>query len=169
MSRSKTELANEFALRMGAISNIYTEVLQKVVDRAGIRPDRLNVLMLVRSQPDREMTFGDLEKRTGFRKYQITRIADWLEKSGLATVDVDPGDRRSRRLKASQSGFKSAGDIAQEIVTRILGSGYEQGRVEQICSQLAALNDALIGWGPSLWPELLDTNNTGRRRRPRNT
>lgn len=153
MSRSKQELASEFAARLGLITDIYTQALRKILRQTKIRQDRLKVLMFVRSQPSSEMTFMDLGMKMKLEKHQVTRIADWLEKNGLASVHVNPKDKRSRIIKASPDGVSSSDEIAQKVVTEIMGSKLEKAKIEQLCKNMEAVLGYVQGWEYRLFPD----------------
>lgn len=153
MGRSKEDVAAEFAMRLNLVTDIYTQAMRTALNFNKMRPDHLKILVYVRSQPSGEATFESLGMRLKLENYQLTRIAGWLERKGLASILVNPNDKRSRILKASSAGFEGADRIVQWIISRITEPGVRKAEIEQLCKNIEAVQNRLQRWEGELWPD----------------
>jgi DNA-binding MarR family transcriptional regulator len=137
----------EFARELEKVANFYAAARLKAVARTGILEDRMRVLLQV-VKHDEGVTFNELLKHFNLQKYQLTRIARWLDKNRLAKLSVNPEDKRRRRLKALDVGCEKAGAfvkaIASEIINTLPGRYVQRGRAKRGFKHLIMLNEELF-------------------------
>jgi|tagenome__1003787_1003787.scaffolds.fasta_scaffold20789557_3 DNA-binding MarR family transcriptional regulator len=102
-------------------------------------------LDLVRHLDPEGTRVSELARRLAVSRQSVMEAAVSLARSGLVEVGVDPGDRRARLVRPTQSAEAALADFAgllRDLEAGLLAAGVE---VEGLRRQLAAVRDALAG------------------------
>ena len=132
---------------MERVANFYVAARLKAVARAGIREDRVRVLLRI-AERDEGVPFNELLDHLAMPKYQLTRIAKWLRKKQLATVSVNRDDKRGRSLKALPDGREQAAEvvkaISNEVINSLPGRSVQRDRAKRSLKHLSMLTEELF-------------------------
>jgi len=78
--------------------------LAEVYAVAGLKPAQFQVLAELRGRDPFPMTASDLAQATILTSGGMTPVLDQLEERGLITRQIDPEDRRARRIAITEKG-----------------------------------------------------------------
>ena len=105
-----------------------------------------DVLLELSRAPKGRLTPGELEERTQFAQYNMSRLLDRLEREGLVQRVAFPGDKRRQRIEITGPGRfmrKAMWPLYGAAIERHLGKRLTAGETATLARLLGKLADGL--------------------------
>jgi DNA-binding MarR family transcriptional regulator len=120
-----------------------TDAIEGDVKRAGFPPlSWYDVLLELSRAPEGRLTPGELEERTLFAQYNLSRLLDRLQAEGLVNRLPFPGDRRRQLVEITGPGLalrKVMWPIYGEAIEKRLGTVLGDGDAEALAALLGKI------------------------------
>ncbi|MCP4228175.1 MAG: MarR family transcriptional regulator, partial [Actinomycetia bacterium] len=98
--QARHDLANRLFFRLYQCANMLHKTGTRAVESEGLTTQRWAVMgALSRPEAVDGMAVGDLARYLKVSRQSLSGITTRLEDDGLIATDLDPADRRSRRLR----------------------------------------------------------------------
>jgi DNA-binding MarR family transcriptional regulator len=91
----------EFILEAATLGGIFTSAGERL---AKLGDQTLARWVILDASEDKPSTVAEIARRRGIARQAVQRVADLLERDGLASYIVNPGHRRSRLLRPTARG-----------------------------------------------------------------
>ncbi|MGW8557822.1 MarR family winged helix-turn-helix transcriptional regulator [Streptomyces tubercidicus] len=111
MSQAPDELSKEIVGLLAAITRRYTQESEAAASAHGLTPLQAKAL-LAAEEPVPTRRIAD---RLHAEPSNVTAIIDRLESRGLAERSLDPGDRRVKRVAATEAGRTVVTDLRDRM------------------------------------------------------
>ncbi|MCP3993167.1 MAG: MarR family transcriptional regulator [Actinomycetia bacterium] len=103
--QARHDLANRLFFRLYQCANMLHKTGTRAVESEGLTTQRWAVMgALSRPEAVDGMAVGDLARYLKVSRQSLSGITTRLEDDGLIATDLDPADRRSRRLRLTSHG-----------------------------------------------------------------
>ena len=112
-----TGLAVESLAHLFKTFGLAQERLNKRLEADGLTLAKFNVLVVLRSAPDRRLPMSEISERISVTCANVTKLVDGLERGGWARRAMLPGDRRVTLAELTPGGA--------ERIERIMGTHFQ--------------------------------------------
>jgi DNA-binding MarR family transcriptional regulator len=125
------------------LSGLLTAAGDALAEPAGQTSARWQVLAGAEHAPS---TVAQIARRLGLARQSVQRVADLLEREGLAAYDDNPDDQRAQLLRLTPRGRSALGAIqkAQRAWANALGARIGEGDLRHAGDVLERLTAALV-------------------------
>jgi DNA-binding MarR family transcriptional regulator len=136
------EAFTDLVLEVAWLGGIFTNIGERLAKGAGQTLARWVILDAIEEQPS---TVARIARRRGIARQAVQRVADLLERDGLAVYEPNPGHRRARLLRPTERGRESLRtiNVAQKAWSDALGHQISEAKLRKATGLVSEIRQAV--------------------------
>ena len=141
----------ELVLEVAWLGSLFTAAGESL---AGVGHQTLARWVILDAIEDRPSTVADIARRRGIARQAVQRVADLLEREGLAAYEPNPRHRRAKLLRPSPRGREILHVISvqQKAWADALGAEIGEARLRSLTQAIAQVRRAVTNKGLPVEP-----------------
>lgn len=136
----------EFVLAVAWLGGIVTTTGEALAKRSGQTLARWVILDAIEEKPS---TVAQIARRRGIARQAVQRVADLLERDGLAVYESNPEHRRARLLRPTPRGQEALRtiSIAQKRWADALGAEFGETKLRNATTMIDRIRQVVMAHG----------------------